>query len=210
MTNNQTHFSGLLNQHELSQRLQFIRHRIANGYTTDEVAFLLGRTPHYLKDYEELGPIKLDGEDTINYTYLFTEPLCHTDRFDTKNNSIDISYEKRMLRGQKIWSAIDIRHEYVHPWTWKGLCKAIVLTEPVKPAYSNFEVDEMEDILSFLSKGNYFEVLSSPIEIYKKVVCTYEPAAKMILPLRNALYRLVHAQQLQVQQHFDKFYFKTN
>jgi hypothetical protein len=42
-------FSGLLHQRELSERLYFIKSRILNGHSQEDMAFLLGRSTEGLE-----------------------------------------------------------------------------------------------------------------------------------------------------------------
>lgn len=201
-----TTFSGLVNQHEFLQRIQFMKSRILNGYTTEQVAFLLGRTPYFIRDFEELNPVKLDGEDIINYTYLFTESLMDEDSFDRKKNDIDISYEKRMVRGIRISSNTEIKYEFVHPWTNNGICKPLKLSEELIISQSNLDT-KLSTILTSLVLGGYFSNLRSPMEIFMKLENLTEPVSSLILPLRSAIYRFIHTNALLVKVYHEKFYF---
>jgi len=200
-------YSGLLNQHEFLQRLHFMRSRILNAYTAEEVAFLLGRTANYIRDYEELGPVKLDTEDLINHSYLFKDSLQVQDTFERKKDNMDISYEKRMLRGMRVSSATEIRYEFIHPWTRYGVCTPFILTEPLKPSQANQEA-QLRGILTNLMRNGYLAASRSPMEIYKETKKLISFCPVEILSLKRVLYQLVQTGKLIVKTHSDKFYFK--
>jgi hypothetical protein len=202
-----TTYSGFLNQHEFLQRLHFMRSRILNGYTAVEVAFLLGRAANYIRDYEELGSVKLDSEDLINHSCLFTERLQSQDTFDRKKDDTDISYEKRMLRGARVSSATEISYEFIHPWTRYGVCKPFLLTEPLQPDQADQEV-QLRGMLSNLMGNDYLRVIRSPMEIYKETKRLTPFGTVEIISLKHVLYQLVQTGKLVVKTHNDKFYFK--
>jgi len=202
-------FSGLINQREFWQRLHFIRSRILNGYSREEVSFLLGRTPHFIKDYEELAGVALDGEDMINYTFLFNKLLRSMEVFDHKKNDMDISYEKRMLRGIKLSSVYEITYEFIHPWTVRHANKPIVIKEKVRQAgeYSE-EIEQIRKRISAKIADGYMDTIRAPMQIYKMLSdSSVSFGTDQICRLRRVLYEMVHAEKLGVKIYYDKFYF---
>jgi hypothetical protein len=127
---NNLKISGMLNQHEFKERYNFTVQRIINGFSRPGLAFLLGKTTYEVSDYEHLCEhIRMSYKDHEVMAALFGKPAPSVPAFQIKANDIDISGEKRMIRGEVIETESERQFHFVHPWKIKGENTAFKITE---------------------------------------------------------------------------------
>ena len=124
-------YSGSLNQSEFVERYFIIKSRIKQGFTREELAFLLGRTPYFMTDYEELSPIELELADFDIINSVLRGCNHEALNFDSKDGIYDISNEKRLVRVIKTAYADHITYEFHHHWKISGEIKPLRVVEPV-------------------------------------------------------------------------------
>lgn len=167
-----TTFSGMLNQHEFKERYVFIVQRKANDLSREDVAFLQGRSPYDIIDYEELSnQIKMDYKDQEVMAAIFKTLTPKPPAFDYMIDKQNISHEKRMIRGTYTTSEKGCLYQFNHPWTIKRINKPILIDFKIS---RDSKYDEeikllLKSQLNMLIRLDYFENKHSPIKIYNKI-----------------------------------------
>lgn len=206
-------YCAYLNQSEFAERYLFIKSRITNGMTREELAFLLGRVPYFIIDYEELSAIKLDLPDIDFMNIILKVHYREALNFDTKEGVYDISNEKRLVRVIKSEYSESIMYEFHHHWKINGKNKLLKIIEPV--IYTDgLEMETTELIVAELTKLmelGYFKIKRSPLEIrnhiWKKY--RYKSSAWSITLLKNIIYEWIRQGKLTVGKHKGHFMYQA-
>ena len=170
-------YSGYIDQNEFVARYVFIKNRINNSFTREELAFLLGKTPYYVIDYEELSVgIKLSLLETDNLCKILKRGSYETLKLDKTFGKIDISFEKRMVRIIQKEYAQKFVYEFIHPWTSGGTCQPLKVVEP---KYDLTAVEResrklIRDELTRLIEAGFFTNKKTPLEIYERIWSTFK------------------------------------
>lgn len=172
-----TRFSGMLNQHELKERYIFIKQCRENGFSREDIAFLLGRSSYHIIDYEGLSThIKMDYMDHEVMAELFKTLAPRAPAFDYMIDKHNISHEKRLIRGTYTSSEKGCLYQFNHPWTIKGINKPIVIDMKLCRDY-NYD-EQIRLLLKFqlnkLIKLGYFDHKCAPIKIYDYIYSTIQ------------------------------------
>lgn len=210
-------YCGYLDQNEFTQRYLFIKNRINNSLNREELAFLLGRTPYFTIDYEELSlATKLDLVDADHLCLILTRNKYEPLTFDKKDGQYDISYEKRMVRVARHEYNEKIEYEFNHCWKVNGEKRLLKITEP------KFKIDTLGNEplklinleLTRLMIEGFFNVNRSPIEIRDRVWGAYrfKSGSWSIVFLRDIIYEFIRDNKLVMaynKGHFN-FHLKKN
>lgn len=202
-------YSGSLNQSEFVERYFIIKSRIKQGFTREELAFLLGRTPYFMTDYEELSPIKLELADFDIINSVLRGCNHEALNFDSKDGIYDISNEKRLVRVIKTAYADHITYEFHHHWKISGEIKPLRVVEPVICTAGvalkamRLITDEIKNLLQL----GYFKSSRSPLEIQKYIwhQYKYDANAWSVTFLKNIIYHFVKEGQLAVDCNKGRF-----
>lgn len=192
----------MLNQHEFTTRYIFILQRIANGFSREDMAFLFGRTSYHVIDYEEFSVhVKMDYQDHEGMAALFKGRMPVSPAFNTKVNKLDISNEKRMIRGSFIETAKERHYHFIHPWTIKGINAPITIVEPIQIDTSRDAeiLNELTAELDRLIGFGYFNSKISAIGIYHHIWLNTIPKWRIRLAaiLKLAIFKAIHAEKIQ-------------
>ncbi|TCC95025.1 hypothetical protein [Pedobacter hiemivivus] len=169
-------YSGYLDQHDFIARYLFIRNRINNSFTRDELAFLLGKTPYFIIDYEELsGSTKLGLSELDILCRILKRGSYETLVLDRTFGKIDISYEKRMIRVIQKEYTQKLVYEFIHPWTSGGTSKSLKAEEP-KYDFTDVERESKKLIKNEIARlidAGFFTEKKTPLEIYERIWSTF-------------------------------------
>lgn len=188
-------YCGYIDQNEFIQRYFFIRKRIDNSLTRNELAFLLGRTPFFMIDYEELtATTKFDLTDIDLLSLILKNGKSEILQFDKKNGQADISREKRLVRVIQREYERRIEYNFVHPWTTYGENEPLFAKEPIYtscPKEEQIKLIEAE-VLKFLLEG-FFDRQRSACEIHERIWHTYKykSNAWSVLHLKDVIYQYI-------------------
>ncbi|RLJ77373.1 hypothetical protein [Pedobacter alluvionis] len=196
-------YSGYLDQHDFIERYLFIKRRISNSLTREELAFLLGRTPYFTNDYEEMSnTTKLDLIDMDLLNLTLKRNFIGGLSFEKNVGRHDISHEKRMVRITRYEYADKLEYVFNHRWVEYGANKPLKLIEPVfQPANDGGEqVRLITNELTKLLAERYFNTKRSPLDIYLMVWTAhkYRSSAWSIMHLKNIIYELIRTEQLRM------------
>lgn len=205
-------YCGYLNQNEFAERYLFIQRRIAHAMTREELAFLLGRVPYLIIDYEELSAIKFDITDLDLMGLVLKGRQQQVLSFDKKDGVYDISHEKRMVRVVKSEYPENIVYEFYHHWKIGGHHKPLKIVEPVIRA-DDFETEAINLITAELTKLmglGYFAIRRSPLEIRDHIWATYrfKSNAWSIVFLKNIIYEWIRDGLLSVANDKGRFSYR--
>lgn len=215
MANNQIiKFSGMLNQHEFKERYIFIIQRIENGFSKEDIAFLLGRSSYHVIDYESFSDqVKMDYEDHEVMAELFKTPLPPTPAFNSKVNKVDISVEKRMIRGTCIQTDRELYYQFIHPWTIKGINEPLTIHRPIRSNTRNNEElsHELRMELARLTDFGYFNNKSPAMTIYRHmhihVIPDWQPL--LVPALRQVVFEFISLEKLHLKNERGHIYYQT-
>ncbi|RAJ31737.1 hypothetical protein [Pedobacter cryoconitis] len=194
-------YCGYLDQNEFTQRYLLIKNRVNNSLTREELAFLLGRTPYFIIDYEELSlAAKLDLVDVDLLCLILIRDRFESLTLDKKDGQHDISHEKRMVRVTMHEYREKLVYQFNHRWNVNGENKPLKITEPI------FQTSTLGDepiklinveITKLLSEG-YFNTKRSPLEIREVVwrAYKYKSSAWSIIFLKNIIYEFIRDNKL--------------
>lgn len=215
MTNTQTHqFSGMLNQHEFKERYIFMMQRIANGFSREDLAFLLGRSSYHVIDFEEFSDkIKMNYEDYEAMATLFRTSPPPSPAFNAKVNNLDISAEKRMIRGTYRETNKERHHQFIHPWTIKGVNTPITITENIQ-RNAERDAEIKQHLTAFLSRcigQNIFNHKTSALKIYHHVYIALpgEWRPSFIPPLKQVVYEFILTEKLMFKNEQGHIFYQT-
>jgi len=203
-------YCGYLDQTEFAQRYLFIKNRINNSMTREELAFLLGRTPYFVIDYEELSASsKLDLFDIDLLCLVMTRSKYESLSFDKKDGKYDISHEKKMVRVTRTEYQEKINYEFNHRWYVDGENKTLKLTEPIfqTSSFTDEAIRFINDELTRLISEGYFNVKRSPLEIRDRVWAShkYKSSAWSIVFLKNIIYEFIRDDKLMMAYNKNHF-----
>jgi len=215
MANHQSiKFSGMLNQHEFKERFIFIMQRIENGLSKEDIAFLLGRTSYHVIDYESFSDqVKMDYEDHEVMAELFKTPLPAAPAFNSKVNKVDISMEKRMIRGSCIQTDKELHYQFIHPWTIKGINEPLTILKPIQ-SYARNDVEVSHELrmeFARLIDFGYFNNKSPAIAIYRHMQTHLIPDWQSLLvpALRQVVFEFISSEKLQLKNELGHIYYQT-
>ncbi|WP_316835659.1 hypothetical protein [Pedobacter nutrimenti] len=215
MANHQSiKFSGMLNQHEFKERYIFIMQRIENDLSKEDIAFLLGRTSYHVIDYESFSDqVKMDYEDHEVMAELFKTPFPATPAFNSKVNKVDISMEKRLIRGTCIQTDRELHYHFIHPWTIKGINEPLTILKPIQSKTRKDEElsHELRIELARLTDFGYFNNKSPAITIYRHmqihVIPDWQPL--LVPALRQVVFEFIRSEKLQLKNERGHIYYQT-
>ncbi|MBB6240032.1 transcriptional regulator with XRE-family HTH domain [Pedobacter sp. AK013] len=207
-------YSGYIDQHDFIERVLFIKKRISNSLTREELAFLMGRTPYFINDYEEMtNTIKLDLIDMDLLSLTLKRNFNGGISFDKKDGLHDISHEKRMVRVTKYEYPDKLEYVFNHRWVEYGKNKPLKLIEPAfqPPNDGGEQVRLITNELTKLLSGSYFKTKRSPFEIYQYVWTAhkYRSSAWSILHLKNLIYELIRTEHLRMSNLNGHFVYRS-
>lgn len=200
---NRVCYSGYLDQSEFAQRYLFIKNRVNNSLTREELAFLLGRSPYFITDFEELlASAKLDLVDIDLLPQFLTRNKYETLIFDKKDGQFDISSEKRMVRVTRFEYLDNIQYDFKHKWYVNGENEVLKIKEPKFQTYA-LEDESKKLIRAELAKliaSGYFNIKRSPIEIREQIWQSYKHRSNAwcVSILKNIIYDLIRDERLRL------------
>jgi len=203
----------MLNQHEFKERYIFISQRIANGLSRPDLAFLLGKSTYDVTDYEHLcGQVRMNFKDYEVMATLYKNSAPAAPVFYTQANNIDISGERRMIRGTVTERAREWQIEFLHPWKIKGENKPIAICGDLhRPAEQDSKITELviEYLLS-LKKTGYFQHGCTAFQLYHQLNNTkakhWQP--RCLTVLRQTVYAHVHSGEFQIHQQNGQLFYQ--
>lgn len=206
--------SGMLNQHEFKERYIFTMQRIINGFSRHEMAFLLGRTNYDINDYEHLHEhVKMSYKDYEIMALVFKNRPPSVPVFQTRADNIDISTERRMIRGTVWETERERQFHFVHPWKMKGESTKIIITEDLsRNAEQDLEINRfVYEHLVILKKTGCFDRGCTALFLYQQLITIIAKAWKplFVTNLRNLIYAGVYSQEFQIQQQDGRIFYKT-
>jgi hypothetical protein len=206
--------SGMLNQHEFTARYIFTKQRIINGFARQEMAFLLGRTIHDLTDYEQLGAhVKMSYQDHEIMATVFKRTAPAVPMFYAKSNDIDISNDRRMIRGTVTETGTQRSYEFIHPWKMQGEKKPVILVEDLgrDGAQDVLITEFIQEQLGQLKAAGCFDRGCTALFLYQqlKQVIDKEWQLLFLKMLRITIYAHIHAQDIRVHQIDGQLIYKT-
>jgi len=205
-------YSGIINQEEFKRRWALIKARILSGYSQEDLAFLLGKPPYFIRDYEDLNASsKLALEDleilSVVLKNLYPEILPF-DRDETGEN------EKRLVRGAAREIAGICYYTFTHPWTIDGKNIKIVTEEKVLCVGVNtlMEINNniYESLLNLIAEG-CFNNWCRPLELFQLVNKQLNTRKASIRPsyLIPAIYKLIAEKKLKMTSDRFRFCYKV-
>ncbi|MEJ2884373.1 hypothetical protein [Pedobacter sp. GR22-6] len=206
--------SGMLNQHEFIERYVFTKQRVMNGFTRPDLAFLLGRIPNDVADYEHFGAhVKMSYQDHEVMAAVFKKLAPTTPIFQARANDIDISNDKRMIRGTVLETDAQRVYDFIHPWKIKGEDKPITIVEELDRDMTQDAMIRafVEEHLAQLKAQGCFEHGCTALFLYQQLsglICkSWQPLFLKIL--RVSIYARIHAQEIRVHQVNGQTIYKT-
>ncbi len=191
-------YCGYLNQSEFAERYLFIENRIIQGISREELAFLLGRVPYFITDYEELSTSKLELADIDLIKKVFERHQYKILNFDSKDGKYDISNERRQVRVVRRKYNQNIVYEFYHPWKIDGEYKPFKIIEPLIDAVNEEGVALITTELNKLIAQGYFKCRRSPLEIRDQIWAAYryKSGAWSVISLKDIIYQSIRAGSL--------------
>lgn len=208
-------YCAYLNQSEFTERYLFIKRRVAHGITREEFAFLLGRVPFFIIDYEELATIKFDLVDVDLMKIILKSYQDYDLSLDRRDGIYDISNEKRLVRVVRSEYIENIVYEFHHPWKINGENKLLKIIEPVVyPDRTGLETEVVKLIVAKLTKLmelGYFKTKRSPLEIRDCIweAYKYKFNAWPVILLKNIIYEWIRQSKLTVRLNNDHFVYEA-
>lgn len=194
-------YSGLINQEEFKRRYAFIKARINSGYSQEDVAFLLGKPPYFIKDYEELnGASKLILEDLAILSIILTNLYPEIIPFDPDETGEN---EKRVVRGVYKEVSGVAHYTFTHPWTVAGVNAKITVAEKLFCPDDTEKAQMVRSIyqrLTQLIEEGCLNAKCPPLFIYqevKKQISSKKGALKPSL-LIPAIYSLIAEKRIKM------------
>jgi hypothetical protein len=212
---NRKSYSGYVDQNEFTQRYLFIKNRVNNSLTREELAFLLGRTPYFVTDYEELSTaVNLDLLDIDLLCQLMTRNKFEILNFDKKDGQYDISHDKKMVRVTRYNYLERIEYKFTHRWTILGENKPLRITEPIFKCieYDDDPTTLIKVELTRLIAGGYFNPGRSPLEIRDYVwnAYKYKSSSWSAELLKNVVYEFIRDNKLVIGNHKGHYSYQIN
>lgn len=206
--------SGMLNQHEFIERYVFTKQRVMNGFTRPDLAFLLGRSSNDVTDYEHFGAhVKMSYQDHEVMATVFKKRAMYARIFQARVNDIDISNDKRMIRGTVLETDAKRSYDFIHPWKIKGENKPITIVEDLSRDVTQDVMIRafVEEHLAQLKAQGCFERGCTALFLYKQLsglIC--KAWQRLFLKiLRVSIYARIHAQEIRVHQVNGQTIYKT-
>ncbi len=215
MTNqNNLKISGMLNQHEFKERYIFTQQRIINGFSRQDLAFLLGRMTNDVSDYEQLGThVKMNYQDHEVMAAVFKTLAPAAPMFYPKANEIDISNEKRMIRGSVTETDTQRLFDFIHPWKIKGENKPINIAESlVCDRSQDLKISEfVQQHLFQFKKAGCFDRGCTALFLYQQLTPVVDKVWKPLFlkVLRALVYAQIHAQEIKSHEIDGRVFYKT-
>ncbi len=213
---NQHHLkiSGMLNQHEFVERYIFTIQRISNGFSRAELAFLMGKSSNDITDYEQLGAhVKMDYKDHEVMAAVFKALPPAALMFQTKANDIDISNEKRIIRGSVMETDTQRFFDVIHPWKIKGENKPVNLVESlVRDGSQDLMISEFvqKQLVQFKNAG-CFDRGCTAFFLYQQLSPVVDKAWRPLFlkVLRALIYAKIHTQEIKSHQVHGQVIYKS-
>jgi len=206
--------SGMLNQHEFIERYVFIKQRVTNGFTRSELAFLLGRSPNDVADYEHFDAhVKMNYQDHEVMAAFFKKRATAAPIFQARVNDIDISSDKRMIRGTVVETDAQRIYDFIHPWKIKGENKPITIVEELGHDMTQDVLIRafVEEHMAQLKAQGCFERGCTALYLYQQLaglICkAWQPLFLKIL--RVSIYARIHTQEIRLHQVNGQTIYKT-
>lgn len=206
-------YTGKLDQNEFVMRYIQTKKRIDNCFTRDELAFLLGKPPYFVIDYEELSP---QAKPSIADIDLLNNILNRSEliilQFDTTIHRVNISNEKRVVRVVRKDYPDKIEYHFSHPWTYKGLREPLLIVEPICVGNSQRQAESFikRKVLKLITTG-YFNYGRLPNELYNDLweIFKFRSDAWSPIVLKNAVYYFIRENKLTVESSSGRFTYFT-
>ncbi|MBE9600325.1 hypothetical protein [Pedobacter sp. MC2016-24] len=215
MVNNQIlKISGMLNQHEFIERYIFTMQRVINGFSRHEMSFLFGKTTYEINDYEHLSEhVKLSYQDYELMALVFEHVPPSVPVFQTRIDNIDVSAERRMIRGTVSETESERHFQFVHPWKIKGEDVQITITEDLyRNAEQDLQINEfVYEFLLDLKKTGCFDRGCTALFLYQKLnlIIAEEWKPRFLTNLRDLVYAHIYSNEFQIQQQDGLVFYKT-
>lgn len=205
-------YCGCVDQNEFIQRFMLIKNRIKNFYSRRDLAFLMGRTPYFINDYEEFSiTTKLNLQDLDLLSSIFRIIDFNSVVFDTKVQKVDVSREKRMVRVLSQEFEDQILYTFYHPWTLYGSPVNLKIIEPKfnLSLPSQEQIEKVKQVVLDLIASGYFIVPRSPLEIYLSVsqILKYHIDAWAPVILNDIMYIFIRENIIYAKITQDRFNF---
>ncbi len=198
----------------LRVRYIFTKKRIINGFSRQDLAFLLGRTTHDLIDYEQLGAhVKMTYKDHEVMAAVFKTLAPAVPVFQAKENATDVSNDKRMIRGSVLETGTQRKLDFTHPWKIKGENKAITIIEDLahEGAQDLMISEFVQQHLFQLKNAGCFDRGCTALFLYQQLYAIIEKAWKPLFlkNLRTLVYTQIHAQEIRAHAIDGQVIYKT-
>ena len=178
---------------DFQARCRFIKTRIRHKFSRDEVAFLLGRSPHLITFYEQMaGGVKLSSADAEVLSDLFKEDMSFVLEVDQHDQ------DKRQILGLQYPYKGKIEYEVNHGWSGDVDDRLFVIAEKprneVLPSEERLVLKAVKEVGRLLEMG-YFSQTKSALDVYRYV---YRELSKNLRPLllKKAIYHYLQEKQL--------------
>lgn len=180
-------FGGCVSKSEFQRRIEFIRKRIALGYSQEEIAFLIGRYPRLIRDYEEMAArVRPGGADIAVLSEVMGEDVSAL--FPPEGDDV----LRWKVSGTRIERKIVTYYEMTLETHEKPTPKFKAKERPLKVFDDRDEHSHVlgEIVLQRMLDGNYFLSSKSALEILSSFHKALVPKIRPII-LKHAIHRLV-------------------
>ncbi|TJZ60629.1 hypothetical protein FAZ15_11595 [Sphingobacterium olei] len=209
-------YAGMMYSLDFAYWYTYLKRRIAQGWSTEEVSFLLGRAPFYYTDFERMhnvgGILK---EERILLDRVYQDSTTESMTFHREKYEVN---EKRLVRVNIEDEGYYKDYKIIIPWVFASeesymvngktkirSCAAPKLTfrewkEEESLASVSDAIIDVREKLDRLLKSNYFKEGRAPDEIFQAVEFTGQYNLR-IFPrhVKDGLYNLIKAGQMSVR-----------
>lgn len=208
-----TNFSGMLNKAEFKERYVITIHRINNGYSREDMSFLLGKPSYHVIDYEMLSNhVKMDTMDYEVIGILFRAKLPIPLFFNTREFIHDISKERKMIRGSYCEYEHESHYQYNLPWVFQNPSQPLTVNATIERDTQYDEEIEafITSELNALLNIGYFNQQSSPLMIYLYLRGNIDDKwSSSFLPMvKKVMYEFIRKGKLQIKNESGHIYYK--
>lgn len=180
-------FGGCVSKSEFQRRIEFIRKRIALGYSQEEVAFLIGRYPRMVRKYEEMAAgVRPEGADIAVLSEVMGEDVSAL--FPPEGDDV-LRWE---VSGTRIEKKIVTYYEMILETHEMPTPKFKAKERPLKVFDDRDEHSHILGaiVLQRMLDSSYFLCSKSPLEILSSFHQALVPKIRPIV-LKHSIHRLV-------------------
>ena len=194
-------FSALSTREEFIQRYLFMKTRIKSGFTADGLAFLIGKPPFFIVDYEESNGINIFSKEDLEALSSVSQNSYLENVFKA-NKRHENSNEKKLIRGKRELINGYYQYTLMHSWLISGENKPFILSENIRIHASNENKKLVTSIFLLVRRlvnEDFFELPKIPMEIYRALQSyRFHKAGVLASLLKEVMLELVRLQELSV------------